>query len=420
MKKRLPTLSKIRKLYFDTVYSPFPDIILWISFALLLIIHCIENTSVIYSGSVWVQGMYLFRNFLYLLMLIRIGFFSLYGSSEIVCAGIFLLSGFCSFLCSRDFGLFELFIVMFAVKDLHPRRLVKTFAIIKGTATIATLLLWRIGVLSAVYYQDDTAGYYNTYGFCHRNVLGANIAVLCLVWFYLRFRKLKIMDAVLWIAIAVATYKLAVSRTSFIIILVIIFAAFSVRLWEQKLMTMMKLRTAVMLGFGALLLISIIGTLFFSQDSMMWRVIDSIFTKRFRYAHYCLQQYGLSLFGKNIAFISSIESQNSGTEKLILDNAYMRAILYYGLIPGILFLGTYLKALSFSIRKKDFPLLTGLAVFAVYGMSERYMLDVYYQFPLVVAWCRYFFRTEGEKIQKKKVPAEYVRDVILFCKRIRQ
>ena len=34
-----------------------------------------------------------------------------------------------------------------------------------------------------------------------------------------------------------------------------------------------------------------------------------------------------------------------------------------------------------------------LAVFAVYGLSESYLLDVNYQFPLLVAWSRYFFPT---------------------------
>lgn len=413
-------LSKLKKLYFDTLYSSLPDKVLWIAFSLLLLIHCIENTSVIYSDLNWVQGMYFFRNFLYLLLVFRIAFFSFYRTGEIIFAGVFLLTGFFSLLGSRDFGLFELFIIMFAVKDLSAQKIVKVFAFIKGAATVATPLLWKVGLLSAIYYQDDTVGYYNTYGFCHRNVMGANIAILCLAWFYLRYQKLKLRDVIVWIGIALITYKFAVSRTSLIIMLLIILATYLTKIYEQRLVTLSDLRKIVIFGFWIMLLVSVLGTIFFTQDSVVWRIIDSIFTKRFRYAHYCLQEYGLSMFGQKIAFISSLEAQNVGTKKLILDNAYMRAILYYGLIPGALFLWTYGKALSVSVRKKDVPLLIGLAVFAVYGLSERYMLDVYYQFPLVAAWCAYFFKSGGKDVQTRKIPLEYAGEVIQFCKRIRQ
>lgn len=413
-------ISKKKKRYLDVVNSSLPDRVFWISFLLLLIIHCIENTSVIYADAAWVQRMYIFRNLLYIALLVKIGFLSSYKTKELICGAIFFFVGFASLLGSRDFGLLEFFIVMFAIKDQAPKKLVTVFALIKGSALLITPLLWRLGILSALYYQDDVVGYYNTYGFCHRNVLGANVAVLCLAWFYLRYQILNVLDVILWTIIGLVTYKFSVSRTSVIIIFLIVFGMYFFRKRQKFFMHLPYMRKIIFWGFTGLLLVSIIGTVFYSKDSSVWKFIDSIFTKRFHFSNYCFEEYGLSLFGQNISFVSSMEAQNSDTAKLILDNAFMRAILYYGIIPGALFLWTYFKALDTSFRKRDCALLLSLAVFAVYGMSERYMLDVYYQFPLLIAWNKYYFRKDQKLSEERKTPIEYAGDIVRFCKGIKR
>lgn len=225
---------------------------------------------------------------------------------------------------------------MFAAKEESSVKLTVVFFLIKGAALIITIFLWRIGILAALYYQDDKVGYYNTYGFCHRNVLAANVAVVCLAWLYLRYRRLKIWDVAVWGIVALATYRFAVSRTGLIIILLSIFGIyFFVKKYIYFKFSLFE--KSFLLGILGLILISVIGTVFYSGDSPLWSLIDSIFTKRFQFAHYCFEEYGLSLFGQHIPLVSSIAAQNDQGTRLILDNAYMRGILYYGVIPGTLF-----------------------------------------------------------------------------------
>ncbi|MGN0399826.1 MAG: hypothetical protein ACI4EO_06830 [Blautia sp.] len=401
---------------FRSEYNVIPEQIFQVIFIMILIIDCIENTSVIYSQAFWLKGMYLFRNLLYLVLLFKIAFLSTYKMTELIGIGVVFLIGFASLLGSGDFGLLRFFIIAFAAKNESPRKLMGIFIRIKGASIILTLLLWRIGLLSALYYQDDKVGYYNTYGFCHRNVLGANVALICLAWFYLRYRKLKIQDVVIWAGIGLLTYKLAVSRTSFLVMILTIAGFFFFQKKEEYLTGLPNLRKIILGGFIGILLLSIICTLFYSSDSSVWVFIDKIFTKRFRFANYCFEEYGLSLFGQKLPFVSSIEAQNSQVSKLILDNAYMRVLLYYGLIPGTLFLGAYYKAMDLSFKKKDWALLGSLAVFAIYGLSERYMLDVFYQFPLLIACIQYFFSNE-ECWENEKKPLEHANDIIQWCKR---
>ena len=402
--------SKILDSYYAIVERLKPGRIFWVCFVLLLSIHCIENTSVIYLDTEWLKGMYLFRNLLYLVLLAKIGFLSVYTKRELICVAAFLTIGLLSFLGSGDYGLLEFFILMFGAKEESSVKLTVVFFLIKGAALIITIFLWRIGILAALYYQDDKIGYYNTYGFCHRNVLAANVAVVCLAWLYLRYRRLKIWDVAVWGIVALATYRFAVSRTGLIIILLSIFGIYFFRKKNISILNFPYLRKVFCWGFLGLILISVIGTVFYSGDSPLWSLIDSIFTKRFQFAHYCFEEYGLSLFGQHIPLVSSIAAQNDQGTRLILDNAYMRGILYYGVIPGTLFLTAYFKALDMALRKRSGKLIFCLGIFAIYGLSERYMLDVYYQFPLLVAWCKYFFKDRRSMKEERKLPLGHMSD----------
>ena len=137
----------------------------WVCYLLLLVIHCVENTSVIYSQARWLDGMYLFRNGLYLVLIGKLALFSLYERGELVCALFFGAVALAGALASGEMGLLEFFVIMLAAKDVSPRRLVRVFAAVKAAGLALTVFLWSRGLLDAMYYQDDQVGYYNTYGF---------------------------------------------------------------------------------------------------------------------------------------------------------------------------------------------------------------------------------------------------------------
>lgn len=412
---RLPEKTKniLNKEYVQNMAEP----VFWLSMIVLLVIDSVENTSVIYSDASWLTAMYLFRNLLYLVLIGKIVFLSVYKKEEMIGVVIAGIIGFASLLGSGDFALFKLIIVIIAAKDVDFHKFVKVFAIIKGTAVMLTLLLWRIGILGTLYYQDDKVGYYNTYGFCHRNVLGANVAILCLAWFYLRYRRLKIQDIIVWSAVAAVFYRLASSRTSLLIMMITIVGVYLFQEKEQLIMNYPKTRKILLWGFVSIVFLCILCTVFYVRYNFFWEIIDKIFTKRIRFAHYCFKEYGLSLFGQRIPFVSSIQAQSGDIDKLILDNAYMRALLYYGIIPGALYLFSYFKALEMSFLKKDCALVVSLVIFAVYGLSERYMLDICYQFPLIVVCGQYFFSRDDSTVNIRKLPLEYGYDIIQFCKR---
>ena len=215
----------------------------------------------------------------------------------------------------------------------------------------------------------------------------------------------------MWTVIALLTFRYAISRTGMIVILLIIFGMYLVRKKRSRLLHFPSFRKLFLLGFVLMIFISILGTVFYSDQSAFWQLVDSVFTKRFQYASYCLKEFGLSLFGQALPFVSSIEAQTSETTKLILDNSFMRALLYYGIIPGGMFLAIYFQALNLSLKKRNEKLAVSLFILAVFGISERYMLDIYYQFPLWIAWNKYFF--SGQKRVRSR--EKHLLSILLRC-----
>lgn len=324
-----------------------------------------------------------------------------------------LPAGMLCVLCSGDFALMEFAIIAIAAKDIPPRKLVKVFAIIKSAAVVLTLALAGLKILPTIFYQNGSQEPYNTYGFCHRNVLGANMAVLCLAWLYLRYKKLQLWDVALWVILSGVTYLLALSRTGLLIMLLSIALIYGVRRLDGRIRKLPHMRPALVGFFLALLLVSLVCTVFYERYNEFWELVDKFFTKRLRFASQCLDAYGFSLFGQEMDFVSTLEAQaDAEATRLILDNAYMRGLLHNGIIPGGLFFFTYCKTLDRAWLRRNLPLIAGMLVMAVYGMSERYMLDVYYNFPLLVACLSLFRQPDSKNAGTYKLPFEYAGEVL--------
>ncbi len=385
-------------------YLSGSELLFLFPYCVLLVVHCIGNTSLVYSDIPWVNGLYLVKWIMYLVLTVKIVFFTSYEFGEIIFFGLLLAVGFASYMGSGDYGLFELFLVIIAAKRVSEQRAVMCLAVIKSTAIALTFALWGMGILPALYYKNGNS-YYITYGFCHRNVLGANVAILCLVWIYLRYSKMKLWDVLFWCGVSAGLYQLVHSRSSVLIILLITVCAYIFRRTETMLFRFHAMKSLAVGLFIVLLAITVWWMFCYSSSSSFWTALDSLLTTRVKSVNYCYHQYGFSLFGQEIPFVSSLQAQLLGVSKLILDNSYARLLLYYGVVPAMFYFSLYISAIYGSIDRKNGAALVCLLLFAVYGLSERYMLDAYYQFLLMLA----FWNTRVGVAQKTGVRHRRIR-----------
>lgn len=359
-----------------------PELLFWWCFFLLLVIHCIENTTLTFVQPRWLKGMYLFRNLLYLILLGKIAFLTHYRTGQLWALLGLMLSAGISFLFTGEFTLLEFLLVVFAAKDVPSQKIIWMLVVVKGAAVAATLLCSDLNLLPKLYYIHEDAPL-DTLGFCHRNVLGSNMVVLCLCWLYLRYRRLCWLDLLGCVTLAFATYFLCISRSSLLIMLLSIAAFFLVRTYYKQIRRFPYTGKIVHGLFLSFLLLSLLGTVFYDQYSDFWRFMDSLLTRRLSFANECFDQHGFTLFGQEMPFSGTMNSSMTEQRRLILDNSYMRSLIYHGLIPGGLFLFQFWFCLYRSWKKKLLPMVLSLLIIAMYGVSESFMLDVFYCFPMM-------------------------------------
>ena len=447
---------------------PLIDLLTLCCFYLLVVIHCVENTSLIYKDLPWMMYMYNIRNMICIVLMAKAALASVYRPIELWTILLMLAAGALCMRFSNDFTMLEFAIVVVAAKDLPHRKLLHGFAVIKTVAVIATIALTMVNIIPNIIYANGSDGVYYTYGFCHRNVLGANIAVLCMAWLYLHYNDLRRRDLILWCCLTVVSYFFAYSRTSLLIMVMAIGATMICHYFGGTILTFRHTRVTLAVFFLGLFVVCIVCTIFYERHSNFWEIIDQFFTKRLQFASQCLDDYGFSLFGQQIDFVSTQQAQapiitsqsgmslaaafqhavtmfknfwklaadhlskvlallgssSSGgiggyfsslhsqfdydTDRLILDNAYMRAVIYNGIIPGCLFIAIYYAALNHIWSRKNLPLVAGMMVMAIYGISERFMLDVYYNFPLMLACIAMFHQPEYQTGDAYWFPLEYI------------
>lgn len=382
--KGIETLMERMKQKNNVTYMPIGSFFFLLVFAVLLMIHCIENTSLVYQEVQWIGWMYWFKKVLYIALVYKIVFLSSYRLEHIPMLVLCLGTALLSYRTCGDPNLLEFVLIVIASKNVDAMHTLRVFMAIKCSSIFLTLAGWKFGILPELLYQNGMS-YYNTLGFCHRNVLGANLAAICLVWFYLRFDRIKWGDIALWTGIGLSVYYMVHSRTSVFIILLTIYGSIFYKWAEKSVFAGTIPAKAVCSFFVFLVFISIAGTVFYKESSVFWRELDSLFTRRFSYASYCYNKYGFTLFGQKIPFISSIQAQMSNSIKLILDNAYMRIILYHGIVPAVLYMGSYLWILCKAAQLKNSRLVFVFLIMGVYGLSERYMIDIYYHVLFITA-----------------------------------
>ena len=160
---------------------------------------------------------------------------------------------------------------------------------------------------------------------------------------------------------------------------------------------------------AGLFLLCLLGAILYREGVPFWDSLNELLTKRLSFSHQVLEDFGLSIFGQDLPFVTTMAAQTSDAKPLILDNSYMRAILYFGLIPGLSLLGLMGLSLWRAGKRGHISLVACLLVMAVFGVSESYLLDVFYNFPLLLSITLLFRRpTRAEAVR----PVEYALEIL--------
>lgn len=284
---------------------------------------------------------------------------------------------------SKDSILLYSIIIIALSYKINFRSIVKTYFYFLFFWIIAAGILSAKGIINnKIFYFSYGVG--KSWGFSHSNVLGVTILCLVLSWLYLfwdiKFRYILLVS-IFGFAIE---WMVAAARTSAIIMVLIPVTVLIVRI--TKKIHFKRIYILTLFVFLLCLIVSIILMNFYANGPAGVVTNDKV---RFTSAYILSREYGIHLLGSHVILVGTLESALYHIPAVILDCAYLRLLIVYGIIPTILMtVFNMFIAYKAYINKND-AVLGILCLFCVLGFMEQYILYAAYNFILL-----YLFSTD--------------------------
>lgn len=275
-----------------------------------------------------------------------------------------------------DFKLLWLALFVVAGKDARFRPIAMIVLIVTGFTFVCTVSGYLAGLIpSADVMSMDGSKMRMAMGFGHPNRFGAAILVIACSYFALRFPKIRVWD-IGPIAISLYTIiSISGSRTAAlsiaIVALVFIIGQFCLKTGKTETLLKILFCAAIITVLGALYLTA------YYDPSVAWEsTLNNLLTGRLRLAHYYYVNGSITLFGTDYADSNMVQfGENADT--FVVDNAYARLLVRYGIVPTIILLTGYVCLFVKALKERALgACLLGFSSFVFIGFSESYVLDI--------------------------------------------
>lgn len=288
---------------------------------------------------------------------------------------------------NRTFLVYMLFMLAFKSVRYDFEYLIKFDVKIKLWMLIFVVSMSMIGVINnySAIWSSGIIKY--AYGFFHPNTLGILCFAILVEWLYLQYKTLRLIEWVIVGGIAFYIFDMAASRTSAYTFTVIFILFLLAKTWPRfysfRITRYMFTVITPILALFSWYLVKL-----YQEGNAVAIVINTLTTARLMYASNFLNQYGLSLFGNDIEFVSSRAAQLQGISGEILDMAYIRGPILYGIVFSTVIFAGYMLLIYKNMKNELNDINIGMILLTTYyiilGFGETYVLNPIFCIPMLL------------------------------------
>lgn len=301
----------------------------------------------------------------------------------------------------RSLLIYVLFVILAQYMDID--KLLRYDIILKLCILVAIVGMCILGITSN-FNAVINGNYKQSWGFSHPNVFTGYICIVLLEWLCIRYKKMRWYEWLFIFGSLLVVMQIGGGRTSiytFIgILLLFVFATYFPKLFFLK---PVKIAFTVIVPIMAVL--SFWVARLYNQGNPTAIALNALLTNRIRFSAYFLNTYDLQLFGQEIEYVSSRTSHMTGVAAEILDNAYVRCILDWGILFFLIFIIAYIFLIRKLLKSERIELVLFCLFFVLLGFGETYMLKPIYNLSLL---CLLGFRdidedsVDSDEVRKKE------------------
>lgn len=353
----------------DSRMKKIGEVCFWLGLVIELLIVIIDKSA--YTNPLEGQ---LFR-LTFLLFCIKIAL-TKYSRKEWLCILLFGGIMFVSYLVNERDETVRVVAFIAACKGMDIKKVMKVVFWVTLTGCAMLVVLSVTGVYGIVSLTDDFGRGVGEQLFETRYVLGMGHpnALHCMIWMlvvlgvYSYANQLKGYHFLVFMALDIVVYLLTKSRTG--VIVWAFFVALTFVMWYSK-----KCReNRNVYIFGAVIVLgcvvfAMIGShvenTYFTPDSLMHK-LDKIFNGRYQ-----------SCYAVEAARLENWKLFAAPENTKYFDAGFVRLFYWYGIIPGMIYIGMNSYLLYQSYREKDYVMFTMLVSFSIYNLMEAHFISVY-------------------------------------------
>ncbi len=268
-----------------------------------------------------------------------------------------------------------------ALQNINIEKMLKCLFFYRLCGFLSIISLAQLGFI------DDRMKYLfvngvNTYvirrslGFFHPNVLYIYFFVLIIIFVYVYFEKLKLIHFLAMAGLSVGLYYISYSKTGTICTMAFIVIAYILKIKPSfKRLFFNKYFKFVPIFLG---IVNVVLAIFYNDNIWFLKKINLIFTGRFGLANSYINEYGLSLFGTEVAPQYIINGK-----RVVIDSGYIYALISYGVIGFIIMIMAFCLCLNYLYKNNQYLIYTIMLFCILYTVTEQSFLSVLLNFPLL-------------------------------------
>ena len=313
----------------------------------------------------------------------------------------FLTIGFISWHVTNEKDLLIVFAFIVVSDQVPVKKLAKIVLTEEIIICILVISLSHFGLIENYsYIRNGTVGSTRVryaMGFSHPNRFGSSMLAIACAYAVIHFKKFRKIDILLYVLLSMMTIIIADSRTSaLMILLVMFFAAFLNK--RRYILSTRAICIGMILIYLGIVILSLYEMCFFNSRNFFMRSLDKLLSGRFMLAHFYFEKNPIRLFGYNS---SLLKHYITGFDNIMIDNAYAKLLILYGIFPGIIFLCIYLLIFLHSLKSNYISAAVFAAfIYACVGLTESQALHFAMNYSLI--GCAFIFNKKFSIIKKKR------------------
>ena len=210
-------------------------------------------------------------------------------------------------------------------------------------------------------------------GFEHPNTLAFLGCAIIVEYVYVRYTVFRKTDVLFVAAALIFIYKTAASRTTLFTVAAVLLVMIILKI-SPKIFQLSLVRFLFVSATGFIASFSLICVYLYSKGNKFMIELNNIVTGRLNMGASFLRKYGVKLLGQDIVIIGSREAAITGTSPKILDNAYLRALVNYGLVFFLFLIIGYSVFFWFCVKKKNPQMAVLTLFFILIGFGETHTI----------------------------------------------